>query len=342
MALTYSPALPVPGDVVTIAATVAGVNGNQVECASAELTLTAVPGGSTLATGLALDAASGLPSLSFTPDVPGVYSYDVQRFIEYTQTPGFDGGASTHTLALDTESGSVDVCTAMALPIVTPFGALTLSVVVGSDSDSIVDATLTGATTPKAELAALDATVLAKLAAIIDVSVATVGPALPTKVGALGIAMHAHFRDTGAHLVGDAINGYVDSPPYDIATAVQKLNRIRAAFVHHALDSTTSTINWHSADDTKNVPLVGPAGTVGEAIVLYADVFRCYSAHLGQVAAPASHPFADVTHTLGAIDPLSDLIKAVLAYLASATPTVPVAENQAQVEAISLYGFQEA
>lgn len=348
MAVSYSPDAPVPGDVVTVSATVTGVNGNEVACDSAQLTLTSVPSGSALSTGLVLDAASGLPSLSFTPDVAGVYGYDVQRFVEYTQAPTFDGSADTHVVALDTEAGEVNVCSALVLPIVTPFGSLTLSVVVGTDDDNIVSAELVNPTTPKAELAALDATVLAKLALIVDVAVASVGPALPAKVGAMGVAIDAHFRDSTAHPIGggfqaDSINAYNESTPYDIAEAVQKLNKIREAFRRHALNSTTSSIHWHnSSDDTKNVPIIGPAGSVGDAVVLYADMWRCYEAHRVQTASPAVHPASDVTHTLGSIDPLSDLIKAVLTYMADETPAVPAAENQAQVEAISLYGFQEA
>lgn len=348
MAVSYSPSAPVPGDTVTVSATVTGVDGNQVACDSAQLTLTSVPSGSALSTGLVIDAASGLPSLSFTPDVAGVYGYSVQRFIEYTQAPAFDGGSESYTVALDTETNQVDVCSELTLPIVTPFGALALSVVVGTDNDNIVSAELINPTTTKAELAAIDATVLAKLALIVDVAVASVGPALPAKVGAMGVAVDAHFRDATAHPTGggyqaDSINAYSESTPYDIAEAVQKLNKIREMFRRHALNSTTSSIHWHnSSDDTKNVPIVGPAGSVGEAIVLYADMWRCYEAHRVQTASPAVHPASDVTHTLGSIDPLSDLIKAVLAYMADETPAVPTAENQAQVEAISLYGFQEA
>lgn len=345
MPVTWSPLPPVAGDVVTVAVTVAGAGGNEVACSSAELTLTAVPAASTVATGLVVDAASGLPALSFTADVPGVYAYIVQRFVEYVQAPGFDGGASTHTVALDTETGSIYVGSTLALPITTPVGALTLTITTGEDD--VISATLGSATTQKAEWAALDATVLTKLAALVGQSVATMGPALPAKVGAMGVAVDAHFRNATAHPTGggyaaDSINAYIESTPYDIAEALQKLNKVRTMFTRHALNSTTSSIHWHLADDTKNVPIVGPATTVGEAVVLYADMFRCYEGHRSQVAAPATHPFADATNTLGTIDPLSDFIKAVLTFLADETPAVPSAENQAQVEAISLYGFQEA
>ena len=346
MAVSYSPTLLVPGDVVTITATVSGVDGNQVACSSAELTLTAVPSGSALSTGLVLDAETGLPALSFTVDAPGDYGVSVQRFVEFTQSPAFDGGSDTHTLALDTETLTVYVGAELALPIVTTFGALTLTIVTGQDD--ILSASIGSATTQKAEWAALDSTVLTKLAALVGESVSSVGPALPAKVGAMGVAVDAHFRNSTAHPTGggysaDSINAYAESTPYDIAEAVQKLNKIRTVFTRHALNSTTSTIHWHnSSDDTKNVPIVAPAGSVAEATVLYADMFRCYEAHRVQTSSPAVHPASDATNTLGSIDTLSDLIKAVLTFLADETPTVPAAENQAQVEAISLYGFQEA
>jgi hypothetical protein len=345
MAVTWTPLPPVAGDEVTVSATVAGVGGNQVACASAELTLTAVPAGSALDTGLVVDAASGAPTLVFTADVPGEYEYSVQRFIEYVQAPGFDGGAETHTVALDTETGTIYVGSTLTLPIVTPVGSLTLTITTGEDD--VLSATLGSATTQKAEWAALDATVVTKLAALVGQSVATMGPALPAKVGAMGVAVDAHFRNSTAHPTGggyaaDSINAYGESAPYDIAEAVQKLNKVRTMFGRHALGSTTSTIHWHLVDDTKNVPLVGPATTVAEAVVLYADMFRCHEGHRVQTATPGVHPFADATNTLGSIDTLSDLIKAVLTFLADETPTVPAAENQAQVEAVSLYGFQEA
>lgn len=345
MAVTWLPLPPVAGDEVTVSATVAGVGGNQVACSSAELTITSVPTGSAVATGLQLDAA-GNPTLVFTADVPGEYEYSVQRFVEYVQAPGFDGGSESHTVALDTETGTIYVGSTLTLPITTPVGALTLTITTGEDD--VLSATLGSATTQKAEWAALDATVLTKLAALVGASVATMGPALPAKVGAMGIAVDAHFRNSTAHPTGggyaaDTINAYGESTPYDIAEAVQKLNKIRTMFTRHALNSTTSSIKWHnSSDDTKNVPIVGPAGSVAEAIVLYADMFRCYEAHRVQTAAPVVHPASDATNTLGSIDTLSDLIKAVLTYLADETPTVPAAENQAQVEATSLYGFQEA
>lgn len=344
MGITWSPSSPVAGDEVTVSVTVSGVDSNLVDCDSAELTIVSVPSGSTVATGLLLDDA-GEPKLSFTADVAGQYEISAQKFTEYTGSDGFDGGSEPHAIALSTETGTIYVGATLMLPIVTDAGSLTLTITTGEDD--VKSATLGDATTQRAEWAALDATVTTKLAALVGQTVTSLGPALPAKVGDLGLKVDAHFRNATAHPTGggytsDSINSYGESVPVSIAEAVNKLNKIRTAYVRHALNSTTSTIHWHNdQDDTKNVPIVGPATTVGEAVVLYADLaWRCYEAHRQQTASPQVHSAADVTNTLGSIDKLSDLIAAICTFLADETPTLPVGVNEASVEAVSLYGFQ--
>lgn len=338
MAVTWSPATPVAGDDITVSVTIDGI-----PCTSAELTITEVPTGSALATGLQLDEA-GEPVLTFTADVAGDYVYSVQRFTEFPAVVSFDGGAEPHTVALDTETGTISVGASLTLPIVTTFGALTLTIV--TDSSDVTAASLGGATTEKAVWAALDATVLTKLAAIVGEPIEDLGQTLPDAVGGMGIAIDAHFRDSTAHPTGggytiDSVNVYGESPPVSIDEAVNKLNKIRAAYLRHALNSTTSTQPWHnSSDDTKNLPIVAPAVTVGAATVLYADMWRCYEAHRVQTASPPSHVASDVTNDLAAAGPLTDLLATILGHLADETPTVPAGVNPAQLQAVSLYGFQ--
>lgn len=336
MSVTYSPTTPVTGDEVAVSVTVT-VNGVATAVPDAELTLTAAPANSALVVGDALVDAAGEPSLVFTPDVPGDYSFDVTRYVDNTVAPAFDGGAEPHIVALDVETFTVSVGQAMTLPIVTAFGSLVLTIV--TTADEVASASLGSATTDRALYASLDATVATKLAALSGVSVAALGPSLPADVGELGTKVDAHFRNGTAHPTGDGVNTYPKSAPVDQQDAINKLNEIRATYLRHALDSTTSTIHWHGVDDTKNVPIAQVATALAGAVVLYADMWRCYEAHRVQTAAPAVHAGADVTNTLSAIDPLSDLIKTVLAYMADDTPTVPAQQNQASVEAAALYGF---
>lgn len=310
---------------------------------SAEITITSVPAQSTLAVGT-LRSLRGEPIRTFMPDVPGDYKISAQSFSENTIVPTFDGAPDISSIATVTTLATIKVGTELVFPIVTTFGDLTLSVVV--DSLNVLSASLTDSTTTKAYLSSQDATVLAKLAALVGLPVATLGPALPAKIGLMGIAIDAHFRNATAHPTGggftvDNVNKYVKSSPFDLSEAIQKLNEIRKVFIRHLLDSTSSTAPWHnSSDDTRNVPIVQQAVTVSEAVVLYADLFRSYEAHRVQTTTPQVHAATDTTNTLGSIDALSDLVKAVLVFMASATPTVPVNQSQSLVEAGSRYGFK--
>lgn len=330
------------GDEVTVSVTVT-VNGVSTAVTDAEIRLTAAPANSALVVGDAIVDAAGEPSLVFNPDVPGDYAFDVTRYVDNTVAPAFDGGVDPYIAALDVETFTVYVGQAMTLPIVTALGSLTLTIV--TSADEVASATLSGATTDRALYASLDATVATKLAALNSVSVSSLGPALPADVGELGLKIDAHFRNATAHPTGggyaaDSVNVYSKSAPVDQSDAINKLNEIRAVYLHHALDSTTSGIHWHnSSDDTKNVPIAQVATTLAGAVVLYADMWRSYEAHRVQTAGPAVHAGADATNTLSTIDPLSDLIKTVLAYMADDTPTVPAQQNQASVEAAALYGF---
>lgn len=345
MAVTYSPTTPVVGDTVTFTVTTT-VNGTPVSVPVADVQLTTAPANTALETGEPLLDVAGEPALEFEPDVPGAFTFSLSRYTENPVAPTFDGGVDPYEYATEVETFTVNVGVAQELPIVTSVGSLTLSIV--TQGTVVASAELVDPVGERALFASLDSTVTTKLAALAGATVATMGPALPTRVGALGTAMAAHFLNTTAHPAGggyapDTVNTFTRTAPVDQAAAISQLNEIRGVFLAHALGSTTSGQPWHnSQDDTKNVPIAQVATTVAGAVVLYADMWRCYEAHRVQTAAPASHVGADVTNTLAAVDLLSDLIKTVLAYLADDTPTVPAAQNQAQVEAAALYGFSEA
>lgn len=344
MAVTYSPSTPVVGDTVTFAVTVT-VNGTTVSVPVADVQLTTAPANTALATGEALLEAAGEPALSFEPDVPGAFTFSLSRYTDNTVAPAFEGAVDPYSYATAVETFTVNVGVAQEMPIVTSVGSLALRIV--TQGTVVASAELVSPVGERALFASLDSTVATKLAALVGATVATMGPALATRVGELGTKMDLHFRNATAHPAGggyqaDTVNVYPRTAPFDQADAINKLNEIRGVYLSHALGSTTSGQPWHNnQDDTKNVPIAQVATTLAGAIVLHADMWRCYEAHRVQTASPASHPSADATNTLAAVDLLSDLIKTILVYLADDTPTVPAAQNQAQVEAAALYGFSE-
>lgn len=338
MALTYSPTTPLVGDTVTLSQTLT-VGGTAVVLTQSEAQLTAKPDASELDLGLIVDGF-GEPIMYFDPDVPGVYSFKVVAFKEQAIANDF-GSGTAETVKFATSSETVDVIVGeeFDLPIVTQNGhGITLRVI--AHDDLILTAELVDPTTEKARLAALDATVLTKLEAIEGETASTSGPALMTAVATLGSNLNDHFTESGKHTVNDTVNAWEKDAPLSMAAAVAQLNEIRDVLVAHLLNASTSGIRWHSQDDTKSVPISPPADSLASATQLYADLaWRCYERHRVLTVSPTAHAAADNTNVLGSIDLLSDLIVAILDFLADDTPTVPTSELEAGLVLDALYGF---
>ncbi|NUP13737.1 MAG: hypothetical protein HOW73_47480 [Polyangiaceae bacterium] len=336
MTVTTSPTHPVVGDTVSIVVK-RTVGGTSVTVTDPEIKLTITPEGSGLETGV-MRELDGSPAQSFTPDVVGTYALQAVDFVERGAPMAFDGGPGVRKVVNAGQNFTVAVGLAMDLPIVVLGHGLTIRLKV--HGGTISEATLVGSTTEKASAASQDATVTAKLAALVSVTAATVGPDIATVGTELATKYNAHRTQATVHSVNDTTNVYPQDRPYDQTNAIQQLNRLRATMIGHLTGASVAGARWHIEDDTKNVPVVGPASTPAEAVVLYADLRRSFVAHLGQVLAPEAHDNADITNTLSAVDKLTDLLIALLAFLSAAQPsTAPTVESGAVILQ-SRYGFK--
>ncbi len=332
MTLAISPLYPVPGDEVTLGLSNPAGNAIRGE-------LTSVPSASALAVGLLVDPATGAPIATFTPDVPGAYGVKAH---DYRDVVAF-GGRSDY---LTTQSGTVYVGAAMDLPIRTQVGhgaTLRLTVV----NATVRAAELLLPLTEVSRVALLDAAVVAALAALVDVAVANLDVDLATDVAALRVAYEAHRVSTGGgtvHASADTTNVVRHETPTAIAAAIDAINDFYDALTGHitagALGGT-----WHDHDDGINVPVCGKALTLGEAVVLKADLReRVYEAHRIQVGTGVTkvHLSADSTNTMAAPLPLPVLIVALLDAIVAAVPSTPAGEQAGVVRIEHTLGFRPA
>lgn len=344
MTVTCSPTYPIAGDEVTFTQTVS-VSGTTVTIASPAFNLTSIPPDSLATIGLLTDASGELLS-TITPDVSGDYVFTVTAYDEFSAPAAYDGDGTgqVRSVATTSESYTLRVGETMDLPIDALGHSLTVRTKV--HNAVITSAELVDASTVKAFDASKDTAVIAKLAALVGVASNAIGPSLASAIAAIAIAYNAHRTNATAHPSGsgdsDTVNVFYQTTPYDQSQTIAQANILRATLVAHMTGASTNTINWHNSDDTKNVIVAPTATNLASAIVLYADMWRAYEAHRVQTASPASHPGADSTNTLAAIDKLSDLIKTVLAYLASDAPTVPSGVEDGALQLDSLYGFRKA
>lgn len=339
MALTWDPTEPMPADEVTIVQTVT-INATSVELTKSRLEITSVPSGSAIEVGLVLDE-DGEPTLSFTPDLPGAYGIEVHEYIDASRPVSFEGEPDSGARVLSlgaSETSTVHVGYQLGFPLFANGHGLRL--VFAVHNDTITAASFDSATTTLAEQAALDATVLAAADDCVGESSSTVGPALASVVGTLGSNLDSHFRQATVHPLTDSVNSWNESVPLDDTEAIAKLNKIRAVMLAHLLGASTAAIVWHTADDTKNVPISPAATTKASAIQLYADLARrCYERHRVQLAAPASHSNADAVNVLAAATKLETVVVSVLDFLAANSPTVPSGEGTGSLRLQSRYGL---
>ena len=343
MTVTCSPTYPVAGEEVTLTQTVT-ISGTPVAIELPAYDLTSFPPNSAASVGVLVDD-SDTRIATFTPDVAGDYAFTVTAYDEFAAPPAYDGDGAgvVRQVVTSSESYTLRVGEQMDLVIAALGHAVTLRLKV--HNGTVTSSELVSSTTDKAYAASQDATVITKLAALVDVGASSIGPALPAAITTFATKYNAHRVDATAHPAGsgdnDTVNAYLPTQPYDQSQSIVQLNQLRATLYAHLTGASTNTISWHNADDTKNIIVAPPATDLASAIVLYADLWRVYEAHRVQTAAPASHPGADVTNSLSAIDKLSDLIKTILAYLASDTPTVPTGLEDGAVQLGALYGFRK-
>jgi hypothetical protein len=338
MAITYTPSPALIDETITLA--ISGATGNTD---ATQFTLTSVPDRSALETGLIVDE-NGDPTNEIVFDVPGSYGIHSHDFIRYTGIPAFPGdvAGTPRDVLVATQTGTVYVGATADLPIITTRGdGATLRLVL---SDTLVmSAELVDPTTEIARVTCLATTVVAALAALVDVAVTALDVDFVTDVNALCTAFAAHIVLEGAgpvHAAADTTNTMRREPANSVDAAIVRLNDLFDRMDGH-FQSRSSGGTWHVTDDGKNVPVTAPATSLAGATVLKADLReRCYERHRVLVSTPAVHGAADNTNTMAAPLPLAAFIVAFLDELVNATPTSPAGEQEGAVDIGRLLGFK--
>lgn len=335
MALSSSPTYAIPGELTTLAFT------TTTSANEARWNITSVPDGSAIETGYLLDDAGEYID-TFTPDVAGAYGVraDLYRHvIGYTQFVGDPAGAE-RTLYKESQSSTIYVSDVLDLPIRTIFGhGATLRLEVSNAT--VRAAELVDTLTEESRTAALDATVIASLAALVDVAVTAIEDKLETTVQDLDDALAAH-RVSAVHNGTDTVNVTVRDPPYSNPNALDTLNELYDNLVAHM---TTGV--WHDSHgqaDTKNYPACGKASNYAQGVVLSADLrYRVYDRHRVQISNPISHTGSgDTVNTLTAAKPLAALMRDYLDAITSLVFSAPTGEQSGAALAERLFGFVRA
>jgi hypothetical protein len=355
--LTSSPVFPAAGETVTLTAT--GAVGEVVV-----FEITSIPTDSTVTLGFILtgldiessaevgNSAQGVADrevngTQFVPDVAG--DYDI-RIWEFRQFPGYAGcflgdpvsdGRLELLGATDT---TLKVGEPLDLPVISKLGdGGTVRLVVVDDT--VRTATIIDAATELGRLAALDAPVVAALAALVGVLASSVGTDLQTGVNDLRANYEAHRVDAAHQGAFTDTDNTVDTTDADSNIgSIDLLNEIREELIDHLTKANTDFPGaaWHTEDDLLNLPLVADATDIRTATVLSADLReRVYERHRILTASPIAHDTADVTNTLAAPSLLDTTIVAYLDAIAEAAPTAPTGESQGVQDLISRFGFDK-
>jgi hypothetical protein len=354
MAITTSPAYPLPGEEVTIAES--AVTGDVQVVA-----INTRPSASTKTIGFLVQDVAVPPVGIFdivegsyqtnvtTFDEPGEYGVTIYDMRQWAGSPSFDGdGAGELRYQLiATFTGTVHVSALVDLPILAE-GERGITLQLTVNDETVRDAELLDATATDeaARVAALNSTVTAALAALVGNTVAAVGTDLQTGVADLRTKYEAHRKLlSGVHIALDSTNQVSRGDPDSQAGAISLLNELRDQLLRHLWDATGALVPWHPVeeDDLKNVPVAALATDLATATILSADLReRCYERHRVQTANPASHGSADTTNTLAAPSLLDDLIVTYLDELVKVDPSVVSGEPEGAIDAEHRYGFERA
>ena len=358
IALVSTPTYPAAGSSVTLSIT--GGAGTVVVWE-----LTSAPDSSALSLGLLIDgvdendtapiaaldvAEQELNTESFTPDVAGEYgftAYDIRQVIAIPQYAGDPSGDQRWEL-LATGHGTIHVGDYTDLPIVAESGdGATLRLLVVDTT--VRGASLVDSTTDLARVAALDATTVAALAALVGVAVGSVGTALTSGVNDL-LSNYAGHRATvvgppNVHPSADNQNTCNRDDADSDEGAILVLNELRDVLIAHCQNSTATGGSWHREDDYSSTPVAGPATDRASATVLSADMReRVYERHrvldLADGDNPAPHNTNDTANPLAAPTVLDTAIISYLDALAIANPTPPAGEAEGLADMAHAFGFR--
>lgn len=350
MAVTLSttPAYPVPGRPVRVAATVTVGTAWRLWC-------TAAPIGSELRA--KLDAAVAARVEVFTGSanlvwetsfaVPGAYSFLAAdlTLVASAHGGGYESDPDGFTAETLNATSTLTILVGHALEVrlgIPPDTARLRVYIFGSTIRETTDA-LHGDRTPrvvddgrltlKAQTAARDTTVATTTAALANVTaVAAIGD-LDIVLQDLRTKYIAHIPDQTYHWLDDDQNRMpTTSQAKGVEGIIELARRARTAFNGH-IRSRLSTGddasgNWHRDGegvnlraDWQNVPRA-TAGDLASAIVVIADLHRAYEQHRQSLAV---HKVADGAHPAAALPPLLQVHSAFLSVLAAeimgASPT---------------------
>ncbi len=296
---------------------------------------------------LALQAGDTRARAHFVPDVPGEYVIGGHSTVDLYAPGGTDPGSSIGRTRIirDVQSTTINVAEVVDLPIVPTNGhGATLRLKVANDT--IVAALLVSPLTEIARAAILDSGIQSALSAMVGETVDTVGNALQATANDLLTKYELHRVKTSGstHATADSVNLARIDPAFDDDSAIKLTNRMRDVLYSHMTGSSAAGARWHTADDTKNVPMLAQARTKGEATVLLAELtYRVYPGHLAQIAAPSAHGAADATNTIAvAKSDLSEIVRVYLNFIAQTAPTIPAGLPDGATTARSRYGFVKA
>lgn len=325
--LTYTPTRPVAGDTVTLALTGAAGDPDY-----ARFEVVSVPDRSALTAGMLVDG-NGAYLKTFVPDIEGKYEitpYDVRAFVGQPQHAGDPGGEARQTVVEQVARSFVNVVGYSDLRIGTlPGHDITLRF--GLFQSTIVSAELVDPATDLARLAALDTTVAAKVALLVNVTVTSITSTLLARVTALRTAYEAHrvlVGGTFIHASADTTNVTDYEPPNTDDAALVCLQDLYEKITGHMLAGASGG-TWHTNDDTKNTPLTPKPLTKAQGHVTASDLEeRVYERHRVQVTSPAVHGASDTTNTLATPTALTDVIVAYLDFIAANTGIAITGENE--------------
>jgi hypothetical protein len=321
--ISYSPDPVYAGEEVTLSATTVPTTGT-----IARWQITSVPSGSAVDTTAALVNADGSPASTFTPDVPGAYGVRAAVSLQIDGIPRFpfDPAGRSREVLLTPQTSTVYVAERLDIPIRTLFGdGATLRLAVANNT--VKAASFVDPLTELGRTAALDATVVSSLAAAVGSTASTLA-ALDTGARDLltNYERHRVLTSGAVHAgSGDTVNASLSEPPYSTKGAIDALNELRDKLVDHMRAGTTGG-TWHTADDTKNLPIASKAADPASGLVLRCDLWRAFEAHRVQIATPTVHGASDTT-ALSALNAIEAVVRDYLSALVTTSPSTPTGEQ---------------
>ena len=285
MAVVISPLYPVVGEDVTITSSTNAGTITVVE-------VTSVPSIATLALDIlrldeadaqgqdqgdagALKTAEQLQNTNITAfDAPGEYGVVVYQIQEIPGIPATvnDRGGERRFRILGTDTGTIHVGAIAELAIATIHGdgaSLRLQV----NDGTIRAASLVDHANEPSRVAALDAAVVAALAALVGQPIVSVGASLVGATNDLLRNYTAHIADAGVHTVAaDTTNDVDYTPAANVEGALFLLNQLRQALTFHLTGGSGAASPWHTDDDFSNIPTTATANNRAAATVLCAEL----------------------------------------------------------------------